>query len=239
MKSFGLLLAAGQSLRMGPYGSKMWIVLQGRPALAWSLENFAAGGRFDGGVVVVRPEHEAEILRWLKSYRLNNWVTAPGGRDRYLSVQSGLEALRGQMDPMDVVLIHDAARILVSAEVIDRVREAAGEWGAALPGLTVTDTVKRVEERDCGFDVVETIPRLSLRLAQTPQGFRQHVIWEAHRHWHQGVPTDDAEVVEALGHRVVMVEGDPANRKLTTPEDILWFEWRLQNAGHEPDRSGD
>ncbi|MCY0907187.1 MAG: 2-C-methyl-D-erythritol 4-phosphate cytidylyltransferase [Sulfobacillus thermotolerans] len=229
MRSFGLLLAAGQSLRMGPYGAKLWIMLQGRPAFAWSLEHFAVHGRFDGGVVVVRPEQEADVLRWLEILQLTHWKTVTGGRDRYLSVQKGLEALRPQMDPLDVVLIHDAARILVPEAVIDRVRQAAAEWGAALPGVAVTDTVKRVDETQDGWDVAQTIARTSLRLAQTPQGFHQHVIWEAHRRWTHGIPTDDAEVVEAMGHRVVMVDGDPNNRKLTTPEDILWFEWRLSH----------
>lgn len=212
---------------MGALGPKLWLSVAGRPAVAWSLWHFALNGQFDEGVVVARPEDTHRIQQWLKTYGLSQWFIVVGAQERYLSVQNGLEALRNRAQDSDVVLIHDAARIMVPLGVIDRVRQAAAAKGAALPGLPVTDTVKGVSETRDFTAVRETLSRNALRLAQTPQGFHYQVIREAHLAWTQGVPTDDAEVVENLGRQVVVVPGDSDNRKLTTPDDLQWFEWRL------------
>ncbi|PSR25323.1 MAG: 2-C-methyl-D-erythritol 4-phosphate cytidylyltransferase [Sulfobacillus thermosulfidooxidans] len=228
MKSFGILLAAGQSRRMGALGPKLWLMVAGRPAFAWSLWHFAVKGEFDGGVVVARPEDFERIEHWFNQFGLTHWRLTTGSTERYLSVQQGLAALKGLAQDQDVVLIHDAARILVPFAVIDRVRHAAFQQGAAMPALPVTDTVKGVVETPSGVEVIKTIPRSQLRLAQTPQGFHYRMIRQAHEAWQQGVPTDDAEVVEHFGHRVMVVPGDYDNRKLTTPDDLTWFEWRLQ-----------
>lgn len=214
---------------MKEHGSKMWIVLRGRTAMEWSLRNFAAAGQFDGGVVVVAPEHEERIVPWLQELGLYSWQLTPGGADRYLSVQNGLRTLEKMAGPADIVLIHDAARILVSRPVIDRVREAAAQWGAAVPGIRVTDTVKRVKGNGDHHEILATVPREDLWVAQTPQAFRYALIVTAHDHWAKGVPTDDGEVVESAGAPVVMVAGDAGNRKLTTPDDLPWFEWRLHD----------
>ncbi len=227
MKSFGILLAAGQSRRMGRLGPKLWLQVGGRPIIAWSLWYFAVKGKLDQGVVVARLEDLDSIQRWLETYRLVNWVIVSGSEERYLSVQNGLEALNTRAQEEDIVLIHDAARIMVPFSVIDRVGRAAELWGAAMPALAITDTVKKIQESPDMTEVIDTVPRHTLRFAQTPQGFRYGLIREAHRSWMGGTPTDDSEVVERAGHRVCVVFGDPDNRKLTTPEDLKWFEWRL------------
>jgi 2-C-methyl-D-erythritol 4-phosphate cytidylyltransferase/2-C-methyl-D-erythritol 2,4-cyclodiphosphate synthase len=150
---------------------------------------------------------------------------ASGGATRQASVRAGLEALAGQSP--DIVLIHDAARPFVTAAVISRAIDAAGLTGAAVPAIAVTDTIKLIG--DTGH--VEATPeRARLRIAQTPQSFRFEVILDAHRRAaREGRDdfTDDAALAEWAGLTVTTFEGDPANMKLTTPEDFVREEARL------------
>ena len=150
---------------------------------------------------------------------------ASGGATRQASVRAGLEALAGQSP--DIVLIHDAARPFVTAAVISRAIDAAGLTGAAVPAIAVTDTIKLIG--DTGH--VEATPeRARLRIAQTPQSFRFDVILDAHRRaQREGRDdfTDDAALAEWAGLTVATFEGDPANMKLTTPEDFVREEARL------------
>src|ERR1700753_1123662 len=127
----------------------------------------------------------------------------------------------------DIVLIHDAARPFVTSAVISRAIEAAGRTGAAVPTVAVTDTIKQVDQSG---NVEATPDRAALRIAQTPQSFRFDVILEAHRRAaQQGRSdfTDDAAIAEWAGLTVATFEGDPANMKLTTPEDFVREEARL------------
>ena len=148
-----------------------------------------------------------------------------GGATRQASVHAGLEALAGEKP--DIVLIHDAARPFVTPELISRAIVAAGRTGAAVPAVAVTDTIKLTNERG---DVEATPDRARLRIAQTPQAFRFDVILDAHRRAaREGRTdfTDDAALAEWAGLTVATFEGDPANMKLTTPEDFVREEARL------------
>jgi 2-C-methyl-D-erythritol 4-phosphate cytidylyltransferase/2-C-methyl-D-erythritol 2,4-cyclodiphosphate synthase len=150
---------------------------------------------------------------------------ANGGATRQASVHAGLEALASQKP--DVVLIHDAARPFVSAALISRAIEAASLTGAAIPAIQVTDTIKQVGETG---NVEATPERARLRVAQTPQAFRFDVILDAHRRAARDGRsdfTDDAALAEWAGLTVATFEGDPANMKLTTPEDFIREEARL------------
>ena len=156
------------------------------------------------GVVVVVPAADAEREGGVA-----------GGATRSDSVRAGLAAV-----PADatVICVHDAARPLASAELYRRVIDAvsAGADGA-VPGVPVADTVKIVDDDG---NVVATPQRASLRAVQTPQAFRADVLRAAHATGAEG--TDDAELVERAGGRVVVVEGDPVNRKVTHPDDLEW-----------------
>jgi 2-C-methyl-D-erythritol 4-phosphate cytidylyltransferase/2-C-methyl-D-erythritol 2,4-cyclodiphosphate synthase len=143
-----------------------------------------------------------------------------GGTSRQASVLAGLEALAALAEPPGIVLVHDAARPFASADLVRRVVAAAAQGGGAVPGLAVTDTIKAV---DAAGTVVATPDRATLRAVQTPQGFALPVLLAAHRcATAAGTPalTDDAAVMEWAGHAVAVVEGDPANVKLTTPHDL-------------------
>jgi 2-C-methyl-D-erythritol 4-phosphate cytidylyltransferase/2-C-methyl-D-erythritol 2,4-cyclodiphosphate synthase len=150
---------------------------------------------------------------------------ADGGATRQASVHAGLEALAGQSP--DIVLIHDAARPFVTAAVISRAIDAADLTGAAVPAIPVTDTIKLIGEAG---HVEATPERARLRIAQTPQSFRYEVILDAHRRAARDGRddfTDDAALAEWAGLTVATFEGDPANIKLTTPEDFVREEARL------------
>ena len=147
-----------------------------------------------------------------------------GGTTRQASARNGLEALAA--NPPERVLIHDAARPFVSNELISRVISALDSHPAAIPGLPVADTLKRVEEHL----VRSTINRVGLMAVQTPQGFRYDLIRAAHRRAAEvGVTdmTDDSSIAEWAGLTVVVVAGAPDNRKLTTAADLSDAEWRL------------
>jgi 2-C-methyl-D-erythritol 4-phosphate cytidylyltransferase len=140
-------------------------------------------------------------------------VVVVGGATRSASVRAGLAAVP---DDAEVVVVHDAARPLASTAlfraVIDAVRAGAD---GAIPAVAVPDTLKRVD----GADVLETVAREELVIAQTPQAFRTDVLRAAHAA--AGDASDDAALVERRGGKVVVVPGDPANRKITTPTDLV------------------
>lgn len=157
------------------------------------------------GVVLVRPA-EAD-------WSVDGVTAVVGGATRSESVRAGLAAVPADAD---IVVVHDAARPLASAELYARVVDAvrAGADGA-VPGLPIADTVKRVDDRG---HVIATIPRDELVAVQTPQAFGAATLRAAHAAGPEG--TDDAAVVEAAGGRVVVVAGDPANFKITEARDL-------------------
>ncbi len=227
MRRWGLVVAAGESHRMAHLGSKLWLNLAGHPVLRWSLLHFIGGAEWDGGVIVCRPDDRTRVVDLLLSLGYRNWGVTDGGAWRHVSVQNGLGWLADHgLQTQEAVLVHDAARLLVDGELIGRVLEGVTHYGAAIPVVPIVDTVKRVRE-DSPF-VEKTEDRARLTLAQTPQGFLSDVIGDAYRNWTLGIPTDDAQVVEQYGHEVAWVAGDIDNRKLTTPEDVAWFEWKVQ-----------
>jgi 2-C-methyl-D-erythritol 4-phosphate cytidylyltransferase len=142
-------------------------------------------------------------------------AVVPGGDTRAASVRAGLKAL----PDCDVVVVHDAARPLASrrlfAAVVDAVTAGAD---AAIPGLRVTDTIKRIANRDGQSIVVGTIDRSELVTVQTPQAFRRDVLERAHHTLSDA--TDDAALVEAMGGVVVIVSGEVSNLKITDPSDL-------------------
>jgi 2-C-methyl-D-erythritol 4-phosphate cytidylyltransferase len=143
-------------------------------------------------------------------------AVVPGGDTRAASVRAGLKAL----PDCDIVVVHDAARPLASQRLFTAVVDAVTAGAdAAIPGLRVTDTVKRIANRDGQSIVVGTIDRSELVTVQTPQAFRRDVLERAHHTLSDA--TDDAALVEAMGGVVVIVSGEVSNLKITDPSDLL------------------
>jgi len=210
----GVILAAGRSERFRGRVNKVFVLLRGRPLLRWCVDAFIASGAVEELVVVARPGEEGQISALLSEVPLPVQVVL-GGERRQDSARAGVEAARGEY-----VLVHDAARPLVSPELIRRVLKATEEFEAAVPVLSVVDTVRYVDER--GFLRPEDVRRAGLVRIQTPQGFRRELLLSALEHAErQGLPlTDDASAVLALGRRVAAVPGSPENLKITHPEDL-------------------
>jgi len=217
-----IVAAAGAGTRLGR-GAKALVELNGRTALARVVELFLALDEVARVVVVGPPsrlelaEREVAALRPSKPV-----VVCAGGDTRQQSVRAGLKALEG----CDYVLVHDAARPMVSMALVRRVIAAAIQTGAAFPGTPPRDAVKRVE----GGRLVESLDRRRLVLAQTPQGFSYRVLERAHFQAADAglVGDDDAQLVAAAGHEVAVVAGEPANVKLTTAEDLEVMEALLR-----------
>jgi 2-C-methyl-D-erythritol 4-phosphate cytidylyltransferase len=217
MRAAAVIAASGQGQRMGTALRKQYIPLEGTPVLARAVNAFAAHGAI-GQVIVVVPPGDTEFARKiLKSYcPLEKIGFAEGGARRQDSIYNGLQLVDSEAE---LICIHDGVRPLVTKELIDATLAAALEYGAAVPVIPVTDTLKEV-----AYDglIKSTLSRKALRRAQTPQVFRQDLIREAYRKaLLLGVEaTDDAYLLELLGEPVFTVPGDPANLKITAPHDM-------------------
>ncbi|MDB5549999.1 MAG: ispDF [Tardiphaga sp.] len=225
-KTAALIVAAGRGLRAGAGGPKQYRMIAGRSVIARALEPFCDHESVHAVQPVVNPDDAAMFARAVAGLACNQAVN--GGATRQASVLAGLEALVAQRP--DIVLIHDAARPFVTSAVIDRAIAAAGITGAAIPTALVTDTIKQV---DANGAVIATPDRAHLRIAQTPQAFNYDIILDAHRRAARDGRsdfTDDAALAEWAGLTVATFEGDPANMKLTTPEDFVREEARLAAA---------
>jgi 2-C-methyl-D-erythritol 4-phosphate cytidylyltransferase/2-C-methyl-D-erythritol 2,4-cyclodiphosphate synthase len=222
-RTAAILVAAGRGLRAGAGGPKQYRVIGGQTVIYRAMQAFCDHPQVFAVQPVVNPDDSAMFNEAARGLR--HEAPVAGGATRQASVHAGLEALAAQRP--DIVLIHDAARPFVSSAVISRAIEAAKRTGAAVPTVAVTDTIKQV---GAAGNVEATPDRATLRIAQTPQAFRFDVILEAHRRAaREGRSdfTDDAAIAEWAGLTVATFEGDPANMKLTTPEDFVREEARL------------
>jgi len=221
METGVLLLAAGSGSRFGGDIPKQYVEVGGKAIILHTLAHLAAERR----IRVVQPviaegdDYFAQLMK-NKHFPFEILPAVTGGAERSISMQRGLAAL-----PQDIelVAVHDAARPLPSKALLTDVLDLAERFGAAVPGLAVHDTIKRV---DADGKVLETPDRHALRAVQTPQvarrdWFDQAIASESKRlHLH----TDDASLLEAVGFDVHVSRGDTDNRKITTVADLVWLE---------------
>lgn len=210
--NYAIIPAAGLGLRFGGDTKKQFLKLHGRTLLEHTLERFHSVGIFEK-IVVCLPADELQVVNATNIFPTT--LLIEGGATRAESVYRGFKALNLQDD--DLVLIHDAVRPLVSSELIQNVVSETQKKGAVIPGLAVSDTIKRVNNSQ----VEATIDRSSLVAIQTPQGFQAKILKGAYQK-HQGNFdwTDEAMLVERAGVQVTVVEGEKSNIKVTTPFDL-------------------
>ena len=209
-----ILLCAGRGERLGAEVPKALVPLAGRPLFAWSLEALERTPAIERIVVVgpARLLRETLATAGLAAPKVVAW--AEGGRERQHSVARGLAALPPECDR---VLVHDSARALAAPELIGRVIGDALLHGAAIAAVALEDTLKRSSLQR----IEATVPRAGLWRAQTPQVFRRDWLEAAHAAAGGGaVATDDAALVEALGHPVWLTPGEALNFKITTRQDL-------------------
>lgn len=221
MKAAAIIAAAGSGKRMGAGPSrKQYLELGGEPLLLRALRPILAHPDVRW-VVVALPAGDAHDPPFSFPPGV---VLVEGGADRGDSVRRGLDAVP---EEADVVLIHDGARPLLGPEIVDRVLRAAAAGTGAVAAVPVADTLKRVADDGT---VTTTVDRRGLWRAQTPQAFPRGVIVDAYRRaGEEGfAATDDAALVERYGGRIVVVDGDVRNLKVTRPEDLVLAELLLK-----------
>lgn len=214
-----IIVAGGKGLRMGGDLPKQFLPIGGKPVLMRTIERFR---EYSDAlkIILVLPREQQDYWRQLcaKHHFAVEHTVVDGGATRFHSSQNGVAAVPDNAD--GVVGIHDGVRPFVSVETIARCFEAARQYGAALPVLPVTDTLRRVTD-DGGYNVQRT----NYRTVQTPQAFDAQLLKQAFRQTYSDAFTDDASVVEAMGHKVTMVDGNRENIKLTTPYDLRLAEF--------------
>lgn len=213
-----VIAAAGSGSRMGMDKNKLFLEFVGKPVLLHTLQQFQDAENIDRIIISTRPEFIDEIKKQVH----NNKITKvsdiiAGGSTRQQSVRAAVELCKDA----DFIAIHDGARPFADGTLVDRICEAAYEYNAAAPGTKVKDTVKKVDEN--GF-ICATVNRDELVNIQTPQIFSYKLYCQAidNAEKNKADYTDDCQLIESLGVKIKIVEGDYLNIKITTPEDILF-----------------
>ncbi|MGI5920558.1 MAG: 2-C-methyl-D-erythritol 4-phosphate cytidylyltransferase [Syntrophomonadaceae bacterium] len=213
-----VVAAAGTASRMGGKINKQYLLLKSRPVLTYSLDLFEDFDLVDEIIIVANPREveycEKEIVKKYGYKKITRVV--PGGEHRQDSVYIGLKQLGADTD---LVAVHDGARPLLTLQLLRDLLLEANEWGAAIPGVIATDTLKFIDRDDF---VRQTIDRSSVVAIQTPQVFKYHELFTAYRQaYDEGfTATDDASLFETYIGRVKVVKGDYRNIKITTPQDL-------------------
>lgn len=200
---------------------KQFLMLGGMPVVARTINTFSEA--LPGAdIVVVLPEEHIPLWENLRArFDVAPHRIVAGGKERFYSVLNGINALA---EDVEYIAVHDGVRALVTKKLIIRAMLAAEEHDAVIPVVDVVDSYRRVEGDDSHI-----VPRTELRIVQTPQVFKASLLRKAYDVPFNPTFTDDASVVEAMGHKITLVEGERANIKLTTPEDMTYAEALSKN----------
>ncbi|BAL82474.1 putative 2-C-methyl-D-erythritol 4-phosphate cytidylyltransferase [Selenomonas ruminantium subsp. lactilytica TAM6421] len=226
--------AAGQGKRMQAGINKVLLTLAGEPILVRTLKTFSAVAEVGELIVVVAADEVAAVEEQLRKVSgLKPFQVVAGGSERQYSICNGLQQVS---ESADVVLVHDAARPLVTPKTIQAVIDTARDKGGAIAAVPAKNTIKVV---DADGLVVDTPPRSTLWEVQTPQGFRKDILVKANEAAivDDFLGTDDASLVERIGAPVAVVQSDYRNIKVTTPEDLLIAEAFLQCTAEDEAKS--
>ncbi|MCP4450404.1 MAG: 2-C-methyl-D-erythritol 4-phosphate cytidylyltransferase [Planctomycetes bacterium] len=213
-----IICAAGSSSRFGGKKKKPFVDVAGRAAFLRSVELFTERSDVKQVILAIAPDDEEIVkIKWGANLSFFGVGLCFGGKERFETVDNALKLLK---DDIDLVAVHDAARCCVTAETIQRVIEAAQDSKAAIPACPVIGTLKAVETGA----IARTVDRQGLFEAQTPQIFDRTLLIKAYKNLpnlcKEGTYiSDDAQLVEQLGHRVTVVETDSTNIKITHPTD--------------------
>lgn len=219
MKKYVIIVAGGKGLRMGGDIPKQFLPIDGSPILMRTINQFH---QYDPqmGIVVVLPESQVPYWKSLcAEYKFDTpFQLAYGGETRFHSVKNGLALVPNSSDVC--VGVHDGVRPFVSHDVIDAAFSTAAKDGAAVPAIALVDSIRKVNANGAN----EAKNRADYRLVQTPQVFRSDILWKAYEQTYCDEFTDDASVVERMGHKVTLTEGNRENIKITTSFDLILAE---------------
>jgi 2-C-methyl-D-erythritol 4-phosphate cytidylyltransferase len=243
MKVFVIIPAAGLGTRMAPVStarsrtrtpSKQFTELDGVPILVRTLRKFAASPAVYEIIVALRKDEiagfRAQLEKQYPEVLAKRLQIVEGGEHRQNSVANALASVAAEPD--DLILVHDAVRPFVTPEIIAEVIDAALKHGAAIAGWPAVDTVKQVDRTATGALITATIPRKSVVMAQTPQGFRYSILKKVFDDAATDgfLGTDEATLIERAGQPVAVVMGSPKNIKITTPADMELAEFYLRSS---------
>lgn len=224
MKTQAIIPTAGTGTRLKTELPKPLVELRGKPLCAYALQAFEQSAVIDSVILVGHAQRLLELEAIVARYGFKKVVRViAGGATRQESVARGLDVLDADTDR---VVVHDGARPLVSARMIDEAVKLTRCWDAVIVAVPVKPTIKKVNRAD--LVVEETLNREDLWEVQTPQVFKKDILLRAHASFtdisplvRQAGPTDDAMMVEQLGIKVKVLRGDYKNIKITTPEDLV------------------
>lgn len=208
---------------MGGTLPKQFMLLGGEPVVARTINRFSEALP-SADIVVVLPEEHISLWHNLSArFDIAPHRTVAGGKERFISVKCGVEALG---EEVEYIAVHDGVRPLLSKRLIIATLLDAEKHGATIPVVEVADSYRMVDDEgeEGASHIVE---RSRLRIVQTPQIFRADLLRRAYQQPYDATFTDDASVVESLGERVWLVEGERTNIKLTTPSDMSFAEWYI------------
>ena len=215
-----IIVAGGKGMRMQADIPKQFIELRGKPVLMYTLEAFH---RYNSSIqlIVVLPEFQINFWKSLCKkhfFDLTHQIVS-GGQTRYQSVKNGLEII----NDFALVAVHDGVRPFVSIQTIARCFDEADKYGSAIPVMDLEESIRQVDESSS-----LSVDRRSFKLVQTPQIFNSEILKKAYEQSFSPLFTDDASVVEALGTKIHLVEGNRENIKITTGFDIVLAETILK-----------
>lgn len=219
MQNHTIIVAGGKGERMQMQVAKQFISIAKKPILMHTLEKFF---EYDASMnlILVLPEDQIDYWKNLcKEYKFDiKHKIVAGGKTRFHSVLNGLSAITEN----GLVAIHDGVRPFVSIKTISRCFLTAKEKGSAIPCIEIVDSIRFVDKNGNN-----SVPRSSFCLIQTPQVFQLELIHKAYKQDYSSIFTDDASVVEALGKKLILVDGNRENIKITTPFDLEFAEFLL------------
>lgn len=220
--NIAIILAGGSGTRMGSDIPKQFIDIYGKPLIIHTLESFDINSSIDYMVVVCKEEWKEDLKIWIRQYGINKvkWIVN-GGKTRQESIYNALKNIDSECTSESIVLIHDAARPLISQRIIEENVLKAKEFGAVDTVIPTADTIVR----SSNGEFIDNVPvRRELYLGQTPQSFKYNLIMKAHKNAlnkNKKDATDDCQLVLDLDEKVYFVNGDKLNFKITTFEDLL------------------
>ena len=221
-----IICAAGTSSRFGGKRNKAFVDVAGRAVFLRSVELFANRDDVKQILLAIATEDEELVnIKWGPNLKFFNVKIFFGGYERFDTVNKGLELVK---DDIDLIAVHDASRCCVTAELIDKVIAAAAKSGAAIPACPVAATIKEAKDNT----IIRTVDRAGLFEAQTPQVFETSLLKKAYenlKNLDESKISDDSQLIEALGHKVSIVEADSSNIKITRRSDIAIAEAILKS----------
>lgn len=222
MQKFVLIMAGGAGIRMGADVPKQFLLLKGKPVVMHTIEKFL---EYDENINLVIVLPEASVNLWQNLCKKHKFfydhTVVKGGDERFYSVKNGLK----ETSPDSLIAIHDAVRPLVSVSTIRRCFDTAEKTGCAIPVISTLESVREVES---GNNESRPLDRNSIKLVQTPQVFKSDILHRAYDCGYSPHFTDDATVVERLGVKINLVEGNSENIKITGPLDLIIMEALLK-----------